>query len=471
MMKRMITGIALVLAGGTAMFYLASCARQAGPLSPDLSKVGAANPNDTNYPVVSATTAPASLSQTAKIRFNKAMNPATINAGTIRVTTQSDDGMSENSYSNVVISYNALTREIYFTPANGAWDNNQNYQVWLSTGVQSQSGAQLDGNANHIPESSQFDNYFLNFSFGAPVSPGFINGHSRVGIFSVTWGGNTDSGTINFGDYVSVADATGTYTHVTLTVHFELQPSTPPSFGMDPGTFFSSASALHPNVLVTGLNGASYAVRQVEVTSTAQSNDTLRVVLDLQPNGRYQFALKGGPAGIRSLGTTLLNNGFFFDGNGNGMAEASDDTRPIILQTANNAGHVAPVVQVSSTLYDSSRRRFAITVSVPTGVGTLDPAYVNSTYIRMFDTDTNQAIPAARIELDNSAAPNPYIYVYVPLRFYQSSSNVSRNVAVYVSKEVRSSDGFTLDQNADGVLLTNDDNYQSASAPVVSYGQ
>ncbi|MEW6516326.1 MAG: Ig-like domain-containing protein [candidate division FCPU426 bacterium] len=476
MLKRISGVLALVgLAAGAAV-YLSSCAQVSGPLSPEIKRNTA---GDTNGSILLTTTLsgsviPSSVSETARVRFNLPLDLATVNTNNIRVYTLSADGLTEALYNNYTLSYVASAQTVVFTPTTGGvWADNTAYRVEIRTSVHSVAGAQLDGNGNNIPESEEFDNYNISLSLGTPAFT-YTSKNKAVNVLSAVWASNANPpGTsFNFGDNVGYISAT--YSHITITVQFSTTGGVPADFAMDPNTFSTGSNTLHSNVVFTDANNNPITPLSISVFSTAYPDDTLQLVFNnLQPSSKYLFKLKGGLNGIRSTGgaATRLSNHFYFDGDDDGDAEASDDTEPAVFMTQTGEAQNIPRVYVVSAIYNSTLRRYTVTINVPTGIGILDPAYVNNNYFLLWNASHGIPIVPASISLDNSTAPNPIVYVYVPLKITPWGSG-NMDVYLTVRKEVRSSDGISLDQTppaGDGVLLMDDDNFQSSSTSILGY--
>lgn len=478
-MLKKITGIIALfcLAAGAAV-YLSSCAQIAGPLSPDIKLNAASSTAGSELlQVMGSPTMPASLTQTARIRFNLPLDPATVNSSTVQAFLMEPSAGTTESPASISISYNAAARELTIAPATGSWTNSSSYRFELTTGLHSIAGAQLDGNANGIAEAPQFDNYHteLIVAFGAPLPTySYTSKATAVQVEPVftTWETNANSGgsTFSFGQNYGYISAT--YSHVTITVHFTTTAGPMP---MDSSTFYNGPNTLHPNVVFTDANNLPVTPLSVSVVTTTVADDTLVIVFNnLQPSSKYLFKLKGGLNGIRSSNaSSILGRNFYFDG-GNilpvaSIAEQNDDTEPAVFMTQ-PINPPLPRVFVSSAVWDNPNRRFDVTFTVPTGISTLDPASITNNNFLLWNNNSQIPIIPTSIVLDNSPLPINLakVYVYLPLVLSPYGAG-TYEVFLTVRKEVRSADGISLDQNNDGVLMTDDDNFQSGSNSIDGY--
>ncbi|MEW6516328.1 MAG: Ig-like domain-containing protein [candidate division FCPU426 bacterium] len=475
MMKKLLSGLAVVgLAAGAAL-YLSSCAQQAGPLNPDL-KVLNSNSTTTEKTMPQIVTTPPmpvlpiSVSQTAQISFTKPMNPSTISASTILVYQQSADGLSENLL-NYTVTYNAAAQQATITPNGGVWTNDSRYHIVITTACQSVTGNQLDGNGNGIPEDPTFDNTHLLFTLGTPptnyVDPrGYIRTYSSL---TVTAGAVTAY--LTPGGYVGGLAAV--YNYVTITVGFDFTyiGYVDPNFAIDQSSVFQDATTLNPNINITDANGTR--LTPANVTLSGAQNQTLTIELALQPASKYYITLKGGYNGIRtsSAANAAVTKGLLFDGNFANGAEASDDWKTATIMTANVDNSAMPSLAVNGVFYNSTLRRVYIQFQVPPGVGTgtLNPSTVNNNTIILIDeNDTDVAgdepdkpIVPVSIELNNTLPPVPEVYVWVPEKFSQDSSNNHDHTVRVVIKGVQSAEGVGMDTNADGVIGSPADVYST----------
>ncbi len=461
MIKKLLGGLAVVGLCAGAALYLSSCAQQAGPLSPDLGLLNASSTTAEKKLPTATITGPGSVSQTATVQFSIPMNASTINTSNVQVYQQSTDGLSETliAYS---VGYNAASMQAIITPSGGVWGTDARYHIIAGIGCQSVTGNQLDGNGNNIPESGEFDNEHGVFTFGA-VPANFTNPAAVVIADSVTITANGFAGTLTPGSYLGSVPAV--YSYVTITVNLALVGGTSdPNFLFDSGSYFQDATTLHSNVRITDINGT--VLTPVQVVVYGAQNQSLQIVLSLQPGTKYLVGLKGGINGIRTplaLGTMAIVKGLRFDGNNNGIAEASDDWKTATIMTANVDNSALPRLTVSGlATYSDTLRRFAITFNITTGVGTgtLDPATVNNSTFVLIDTDDydaggdepNKPIIPTSIELDNSTPSAPVVYVYIPYKFSTDTGDNHRHIVeLIVSPNVKTAEGLPLDTTNDGV--------------------
>jgi hypothetical protein len=383
-------------------------------------------------------------------------------------------GTSETRFKDYTLTYNAAGQELIIAPTSGAWSDTIAYRIELTTGLRSIAGAQLDGNYNNIPEVSQFDNYHMRITLGATTP--YINKDRAVliDLVNTTWASNANpfpGSSFVFGQNHGYISAT--YSHVTITVRFTTGAPIPADFALDPTTFYSTPTSLHPNVIFTDGNNNPVNPLSIAVSTTVYPNDTLTLVFNnLQPSSKYLFKLKGGLTGIRSSdsSTMRLNRYYYFNGNGSTYADASDDTEPAVFMTQTNEAQNIPEVAVNdlTTYYDSTNRRYVVIFSVPSGIGTLDPASVTNNNFILWNNNSQLPVIPATLLLDNSLAPAPVVYVYVPLVLSPYGAG-TYEIWLTVRKEVKSADGTSLDQNGDGVLLTDDDNFQTGSINIDGY--
>ncbi len=480
MMSKLIRSLMVLGMCGAVAAGLGACAKQAGPLSPSINALGAGStPNSGDTLRYSTLTTPANVSATAQVVFNVPLNPASINASTVLLYTLDASGTTETLFTAYTLSYNALSKMIVITPAGGAWANDQRYHLVLTTGLQSVSGRPLDGNSNGLAESSEFDNLHYAFSLGAPVSLNFSTANLNSSVtYSATITDKNGSYSLPFDGTTFRGNLNNYYAYVTVTVTFTVNPANPSDFQMDTSTFFTDAVTLHPNVSLTDVTGTVAAPVNVTVTSSvANAYNVLTVVLNPAAATSYKLKLKGGLAGIRSgqASTLRLRRGYYFDGNGSGAAESADDTKDAIFGTGTATGGNNPRVYISGVIANgmtstTGLRRFEITFSVPTGTGTIDPATVNTSTISLFNDTAGMPIVPAAIVLNNATAPNPVVYVYVPMRIVTSGTSGGNNtVRLFVSKNIKSSDGVALDNNSDGIAGTDADNYRTTGSTVTNY--
>jgi len=473
MIKKYLTGTLLLGFCALAAAFATSCARQGGPLSPDLSLLGTGNASNTNLLQVTSAILPTAVSQTAQVVFNKPVDPNTvIKNTTIRIYTQDSTGAtpgsSETLYNNYALSFSSDKKILFVTPSNGGWSDNQQYHAVLTTGVRSAAGAQLDGNLNNIPESSEFDNVHAVATLGIPTAPGYNPAYNAIRAINRTYATNSGTSGFNFG---SSYDVNNYYSYVTLTVRFAMSNGNSTDFQMDPGTFFVSATALHSNVSLIDQNGTPVSPVNVTVTSTGHpdSMDTLEIAFNPAPNTKYKFKLHGGLSGIRSSNASTLRllRGFYFSGGGRSYAYAQDDTEYTTFQTVRSDGSAVPYVQVTGVDYTGPAvniRFLKVNFNVPGGDGTLAPATINANNFRFYSSATGRYYIPSNVVLDNTTAPNPVVTLYLPLTFDPQRADDNGagyiNLQVVVLNTVKAADGTYLN-NGDGVTGENDDTYLS----------
>ncbi len=472
-MRKILTGWTMVGLGVALVMGAGGCAKQAGPLSPQAPLMSAETSGNRMLPYLSTGNWFTNVSDTAEVIFSLPMDPTSFNAGTVLLYTLDASGVTETLYTNYTMVYLAGAQTLRFTPGGGAWATNVRYHAVFTTGIRSINGRPLDGNANGIPESDEFDAVHLTTVLGSPAAtPNYTNTASGVRISSaaLAYNGVSQAVTLTSPNYLSI---NGTYTYVTLTAYFAVTgASDDPNFSMDTSTFFTSATALHPNVSFTDASGQPITPVLVSVTSTALTNDTLTIVASLAPASKYSFKLKGGLNGIRSSSATnvWLRRGYTLNGNGVSSMEASDDTPVTVIQTRNDTNNPLTSVRITSDAYDSTNRRFILTFTVVGGIGALDPTTINATNFMLSDSGySGYACTPSVVEVDNASAPNPVVYVYVPQRFIDYGTGDAHTLYVMVRKDVKSSDGVMLDQNNDGVPGTSADNYSSTGASIFNY--
>ncbi len=475
-MLKKITGIiALVTVAAGAAVYLSSCAKVAGPLSPDIKLNAASDSASSALPQVTTVGYPGSLTQTVRISFDTPLNPATVNASTVQLYALDQTTGTTESPVTITLTYSVAAQELTLIPASGTWTNNTDYRIALTTSIQSITGAQLDGNGNGIPESPQFDNYNTETDLGAPAFSYNTKDHAVIHTaITPSWATNANPSpgtTFFFGQNNGYISAT--YSHVTITVQFTCNAPVPADFRMDSSTFYSGPTTLHPNVVFTDPSNNPINPLSVTLQTTVYPDDTLVIVFNnLQPTAKYLFILKGGLNGIRSsdLSTMVLSRHYYFDGDGDSIAEQSDDTKPAVLMTQTGEAQNIPGVYVNdlTSYYDSANRRYVVIFRVPSGIGTLDPASVNNSNFLLWNNNSQLPVIPASLVLDNSLAPDPVVYVYVPLVLSPYGAG-SYEIFMTVRNAVRSADGLSLDQNDDGVLLTDSDNFQFGSTTIDGY--
>lgn len=344
-MKRFISAIVCLGLAAAGTVYMSSCAAQKGPLSPNTNLLNPAS-SSTGLPQVSSISwtsgAAIGVSQTVRVQFNLAMNPASFSTSTVKVYTQDTYGVGEATYSNYTVSYNATLRTLFIAPSPDFWADNTWYRVVLTTGITSIAGAQLDGNKNQRAEDQAFDNFMATFATGsAPVGTGYGNIYNSVSgggplgplaisslvlnYYTVGAGGTTStSGAVTVtGNIAGIAAALP----VTITATFSQR--------LDVNTAWASDTSLAPAFVFTDSNGTPVAPTSVTLTSgnTAIQAEFMN---GLPASTKFQLIIKGGLNGLRSADedNLILMRHLYFDGNGpnkypNGIAEAADDSMPL----------------------------------------------------------------------------------------------------------------------------------------------
>lgn len=472
MMKKYLSGTLLLGLCALAAAFATSCAKQGGPLSPDLNLLGAGNGSNTNLEYIDGASWPGSVSQTAQVHFYYPVDTSTVvKNSTVFIYTQDDSGTSETRYDDYNISWTADKKTMIVTPSNGAWANDRYYHAVMTIGVRSASGAQIDGNGNGVPESAEFDNAHAFCTIGSPATAPGYNSDANAIVRATSYFQQSNSATQNtfsFGNSYSVDNY---YANVTLTVRFAMYDGNAADFQMDANTFFINDATLHSNVVLIDQNNAPVTPAYVEVTSTAAANDTLRIAFSPAPNTKYKFKLRGGLTGIRSSNDSslVLLRGFYFSGHGHSRAYAQDDTEYVTFQTVRDDGSTTPAVWVTTGTTgtsDRNLRRLRVVFNVPCGDGTLDPATVNTTNFMLYASTTGKYYTPSNVVLNNASYPNPEVFVYVPVTIdpswaYYSGSTL--HIHIVVNNKVRASDGSYIDQDQDGVTGEDHDAYTGAT--------
>ncbi len=446
-MKKIFTGLLMIGLCGMGAVYLISCAKLQSPISPDTSLIGVGNAQAARMPQASLVDSTLSTSQTLYVDFDMAMDPASLNASTVLVYQMSDTvNTTETQYTGISISYDATLKRLKVGSTAG-WDDNRYYRVYLTTGVKSAAGQQLDGNKNEIPESSAFDNYNAQFAVGTPLSG--IYTLSPINIFqaSIDAGGVTDP-SLTSGNVGNVSVA---YGYVTITVVF--------NYDVDQSTIFVDAATLHTNFsLVNDITGSPVSPVQV----TMAGPDTISGVFQLAGNSRYKLTARGGASGIRSSqdAAQALLRGRYFGGE-NTVAEAADDVIRYIYTMTDGGVSTAPP-SVSTASYSSFNRRFEISFNIPSGSGQMSAASLTTANLKLigyYNSETYNIQPKTIVIAANLAS----VEIYLPDSFYPATGTSTPNVQVQVkvSRNVMSSDGYSLDSDGDGVGGQEDDDYLS----------
>jgi len=462
-MKKLWIGMLVLGLCALAGVLVTSCAKQAGPLSPNIPLLGTGNNLNTDLLQVTDVVAPASVSGTVNVFFNRPVDPASVVAGTTALLyTLDDSGTSETLYTAYTLSWSVDMKILYVSPV-GAWATNKRYRAELTTGVRSAAGTQLDGNYNGIPEGPQFDNAHATYSYGGPIPTAYNPWPNGIYVTNSYYETNAGANSFGFGYNYSVNNY---YSYVTLVVQFAMWQGDASDFQMNTNTFFNQATTLNPNVVLIDANGAPVSPVNVTVTSSSGDRmDTLHVTFNPAPNTKYRFKLLGGASGIRSSDATTLHllRGFYFTyhDTSNGFPWAQDDTDYATFQTVGATGTTVPRVYVTNTANNSTLRRIELTYNVPTGIGTLDPATITPANFMLFSDSYEIYYTPERVEVDNSLAPNPRVYVYIPMSFNADHSNSWDYLYATASKNVRAGDGTPVDQNGNGVTGEDGNQYYS----------
>jgi len=453
-MKKISVGALLLVLAGIG--YLTSCALQQNPLSPVTPLTGTENANAVKMPTVTSFTGPAATTDPVEITFSMAMNASTFTTATVQVWYKTDD-YNEAQYTEFSLSYNAALKRLTISPTgtNNEWVTDRRYRVELSTGIQSLTGDQLDGNGNAIAEDNAFDKYNNQFSLGSPTTSVYTFAALSVLSAQVEWNGG--SGSIATGNLGGVAAA---YSYVTITVQF--------SDDVNQSTVFVDHTTLHSNLGFVN-DATQDAVGPVDVSMTAEN--IIRAVFQLSPNTRYKLTLQGGVSGIRSSDESTSHNllrNRYFDGDGDSRAEAADKAERYImtLDSNNTTASTSPPTAFAS--YSSANRCWTITFTVPSPSNAMDTTTLTTSNIQMIATyDTSYNVQAKAMVL---ASNGTIVYLYVPDSFYPGKSGYGPNVnmVIKISRYVKSADGVYLDGDGDGVGGTEDDDYVSFTYSVDS---
>lgn len=436
--------------------FLASCALQQSPLSPSTTLIGAANAlfQGMATPVVDSN--PNTLAGSMVIYFQNgskriAMDPTTINSSTVLVYYKTTD-TAETQFTAVTVSYDTTLQEVSITPTS-MWSVNTRYRVELTTGIRTAAGSAMDGNGNNIAEAATFDNWHTQFSFdyGSLLESAYTFG--ALTPTNVTVRHEAGSASLISANVNSVPV---TYGYVTITAQFNAD--------VDISRIVSGAG-LHSNIQVTNV-ATGVAVGTVQVDGYTNS---VLAVFDLDADTKYRLTLAGGINGLRSSTdqTQNLIQGRFFDGDGDGVAEAVDLAERFLTTAKSNGDSTAPPT-VSGVSWNSSNRRFTVTFSVPSVSGDMDVATLiaanlslRGSYSGAYYTITPKAI---------DVISDTQVYIYVPDRFYPASGSSTPyvSVGVVVSRNVMSEDGIKLDGNSDGIGGNTDDDYISSTSSIDS---
>lgn len=460
-MRKLIVSLITLGLLGSGMVYLTSCAKQAGPLSPSVNMLGVSNADNHRLPQVTSWNNPSGVSGTAQVIFNIPMDAASfVKGSTVAIfTPDNDQATTESQYTAYSLAYNATSKTLYIIPDNNQWTDNKYYRLVLTTGIRSALGTQFDGNANNIAEDNAFDQKMYQFWIGSPTGVGYVLGDLTITGATMDQGAGPAS--IMSGYYFGDINY---YNYVTFTVTFSSNMDSPG----ETYPLWGGGNVLPSWVSFRDANGAALTPVYVGMTTTAAGryNDAIQVAFNFQPNTKYLMRLYSGLNGPRSTGnpTFPLERGRYLDLDGGG-AEQNEFMRDMAFQTMQSVGPLAQVYVDDITTEGLNNttppgvRRFVVAYVVPTGIGQLDPATVNTSNFKVFYN--SQEVLLNGIELDQTTNPGaPVVYLYLPLHFVNASTGY-KTVRVWVSRNVQSSDGIKVDQNGDGVTGTLADDYSA----------
>ncbi|MCK5219243.1 hypothetical protein KAR10_06970 [bacterium] len=440
--------------------FISSCAKQQGPLSPDTSLIGIENSNATSMPKVigSNITGGGTLepAQELWIDFDMDMDAASFSSSTVKIYymllrgSAPDEYVDETEYVNVGISYNSDCKRLILKPVSGTWSNNTAFRVLLTNGVKNRNGRALDGNANNIAEVNAFDRYTKAFNVGIPSEPGFIYAMAPFDISAIT---------VNAGGTTGVAyDLTGTmytdnvpahYRYITITVQFAGRVDE------------VSGQTCGDGLLMDDTNNIQVTPIRVE-----RFSNSLTANYSLVDENVYKVILSGGINGLRSgylhAHLNVPVRGRYFDGNNNGIAEASDDLVRYFTTRSGISDMITPPT-VSSVTYREDLRRWRVVFAVPTlisGNDRMDAATLTVNNLQMRATYNLESynIQPKNIEFDGSKT----VDVFVPDAFYPSLDYASPAVHMVISRNVKSVEGLYLDGSGDAVGGQSNDDFISS---------
>jgi hypothetical protein len=337
----------------------------------------------------------------------------------------------------------------------------------------------LDGNRNGIAEGAAFDNTFTWFYTGAAIP---TTGYTNVHVYASTNFETTEALYITglSLNYYSVnsdgTTSTALASNLTTTNLSGIAAALPVTITavfsnrLDLATAWVSATALAPVFVFTDANGTPVAPTSVTLTG---SNNTLQAVFmgGLSPNAKYKMMIKGGLGGLRSSDEAIFAPGYggalmrhsYFSGQGNGYAQASDDTPNRYFFTTASAFTVASTTKppsVNTVTYDSANRRFVVTFKVYAGNGKMDPSTLNYNNVQMPMAYNNPWT----LNGPNSAyvVPKDIVYdlasntlfVYVPDKWAFHPGDIITDwelFEVVLSHNIRDASGLYLDGNQDGI--------------------
>jgi hypothetical protein len=493
-MKRFISALTCLGLAVVGMVYMSACAAQKGPLSPSTSLVSPTSAS-TGLPQVSSVSftsgATISVSQTARVVFNLAMNPASFNTGTVQIYTQSTDGFSEAAYTGYTVSYDATIRTLFIAPSPAYWSDNTVYRIVLTTGITSITGAQLDGNLNSKAEAAAFDNFITSFKTGVPTAPAYGNINSLVSGGGPLAPISATTLVINY--YTVAADGQTSQATATLTgnlsgIAASLPVTITASFDhrLDVATAWASATALAPAFTFATSAGTAVAPTSVTLTSGNMAIQ-MEFMSGLAASTKFQIGIKGGLTGLRSANESNLNllRYCYFDGDGDGKAEATDDTEPLYLTTnggsfstvittppyINLAGDIAYTSGVTNPSGNGPTSGYwTIAFTTPSGNGKMDASTLNAANIQILGSTSSGNFGLSQVfsvvtpkDIVYDVATNK-VYVYMPDKFWSTQGNGTNGYLyfkVLINHNVRSSDGLYFDGNGDGVSSQdfNDDKF------------
>ena len=174
MNRRNLIGLALL---GALVLCVAfsGCGKKANPLNAGTgigpAEAAATLPHVTA--VISAKNGGALLDNSDQIVivFDKPMNPATINTGTITVKAY---GTGENGDKEGTITYYRDQNRAVFAPTT-SFTNTTGYLVTVTTGAQDLKGKALDGNGNNLAEVPKYDDFRGPLPRGVYTAGGAVN--------------------------------------------------------------------------------------------------------------------------------------------------------------------------------------------------------------------------------------------------------------------------------------------------------
>jgi hypothetical protein len=183
-------------------------------------------------------------------------------------------------------------------------------------------------------------------------------------------------------------------------------------------------------------------------------------LVNLSPNARYKVILRGGLNGIRSNQELWepVYRGRYFDGNGNGVAEASDDLKPCYIQTLATGviSSIPPLVAqadvVANNMTAATNRYWTVVfhttpASVAMNAGTLNGSNIqiaigpNQTFGKTAITTVIQPKLITYDITTNTAT------VYLP----DNVKSTSAWTKLLLGRNIQDANGLYFDGNGDGV--------------------